>query len=126
MFVIFSGNYLFEYRHERIGFSRHHYASTLQKQLEACLQSLSFCDEFVVDSGSNDETIALAHRYNAKVIEQAWLGFGKQKQFAVKQAKHDWVLCIDSDERISAELRSSIEKVLQQPQATDLSHATQQ
>ena len=88
------------------------------KQLEACLQSLSFCDEIVVvDSGSTDETIALAHRYQAKVIEQAWLGFGKQKQLAVKQARHDWVLCIDSDERVSTELRNSIEKVLQQPQS---------
>ena len=42
------------------------------KQLEACLQSLSFCDEIVVvDSGSTDETIALADRYQAKVVEQA-------------------------------------------------------
>jgi len=88
------------------------------KQLEACLQSLSFCDEIVVvDSGSTDETIALADRYQAKVVKQAWLGFGKQKQFAVKQAKHDWVLCIDSDERVTTELRNSIENVLQQPQA---------
>lgn len=85
-------------------------------QLETCLQSLSFADEIiVVDSGSTDTTIELAQRFNAKVLHQPWLGFGKQKQFAVAQAQHDWVLCIDSDERISRQLQTSIELNLRQP-----------
>lgn len=89
-----------------------------EKQLEACLQSLSFCDDIlVVDSGSTDDTCKLAQRYQARVLNQSWLGFGKQKQFAVNQAKHDWVLCIDSDERISEKLRKSIVDVLQNPQS---------
>ena len=62
-------------------------------QLEACLQSARFADEIiVVDSGSTDGTQALAKRYGAKVIQQDWLGFGRQKQFAVEAASHDWVL----------------------------------
>lgn len=78
-------------------------------QLPACLAALSFCDEIVVvDSGSDDDTLAVARRHGARVIEQAWLGFGPQKQFAVEQAKHDWVLCIDADERVSEELRAAI------------------
>lgn len=87
-------------------------------QLEACLQSIRFVDEIVViDSGSNDNTVELAKRYNARVIHQDWLGFGKQKQFAVAQASHDWVLSIDSDERVSNKLQLSINQNLQQPTA---------
>ena len=74
-----------------------------------CLDSLSFADEIiVVDSGSTDDTIPIAQRANARVIQQAWLGFGRQKQFAIEQAKHDWVLCLDTDEVISETLSTSI------------------
>lgn len=85
-------------------------------QLEACLRSLLFCDEIViVDSGSSDDTLELAAKYGAKVVTCEWLGFGPQKQFAVMQAKNDWVLCIDADERVSAELQDSIAAALAQP-----------
>lgn len=85
-------------------------------QLEACLQSARFADEIiVVDSGSTDGTTALAERYGAKVIEQDWLGFGRQKQFAVDAASHDWVLCLDADERVSPALQASIENALKTP-----------
>lgn len=85
-------------------------------QLEACLQSVRFADEIVVvDSGSTDDTQALAERYGAKVIAQSWLGFGPQKQFAVEAARHDWVLCLDADERVSPALQTSIENALKTP-----------
>lgn len=85
-------------------------------QLEACLQSLQFCaDIVVVDSGSSDGTQDLARRYGARVIDCAWRGFGPQKQFAVEQAEHDWVLCVDADERISPELQRNIAAVLAAP-----------
>lgn len=85
-------------------------------QLEACLQSASFADDIVVvDSGSNDATAALAERYGARVVLQDWLGFGPQKQFAVGQARYDWVLCLDADERVTPELRASIESALVRP-----------
>src|SRR5574343_459791 len=84
--------------------------------LEACLQSARFADEIVVvDSGSTDGTQTLAERYGARVIAQPWLGFGPQKQFAVDAAQHDWVLCLDADERVSPELQAAIESTLQQP-----------
>ena len=77
--------------------------------LEDCLASLDFVDEIVlVDSGSRDGTLEIARRHGARVIEQAWLGFGPQKRFAVAQARHDWVLCLDADERVTPELRQSI------------------
>lgn len=86
-------------------------------QLADCLKSAAFADEIiVVDSGSTDATVEIARQYGAKIFQQPWLGFGRQKQFAVEQASHDWVLCLDADERVSEPLRRSIEAVLHEPQ----------
>ena len=85
-------------------------------QLPECLESLAFCDEIlVVDSGSQDGTVALAQARGARVIRAEWRGFGPQKRYAVEQAAHDWVLCVDADERASPELRSAIEAALASP-----------
>lgn len=85
-------------------------------QLEACLQSARFGDEIVVvDSGSSDGTQALAQRHGARVVHQDWLGFGPQKQFAVETASHEWVLCLDADERVTPELQAAIENALKDP-----------
>lgn len=85
-------------------------------RLAPCLQSVAFASEIVVvDSGSTDDTPALASQHGARVVHQPWLGYGAQKQFAVDQARHDWVLCLDADERVSDELRAAIQAVLAQP-----------
>jgi glycosyltransferase involved in cell wall biosynthesis len=79
-------------------------------RIEACLRSLSFCDELlVVDSHSTDATRELARSLGARVIERDWPGFRSQKQFAIESAAHDWVLCLDADERVTGELRQEIE-----------------
>lgn len=84
--------------------------------LAACLDALAFCAEIlVVDSGSQDATVEIARGHGARVIETHWRGFGPQKQFAVEQASHDWVLCIDADERVSERLRNSIAAALRAP-----------
>ncbi len=84
--------------------------------LDSCLESLAFADEIVVvDSASSDRTIDIAERYGARVVQKEWLGFGRQKQFAVEQARHDWVLCLDADERVSPELAQSISAAVVAP-----------
>lgn len=86
-------------------------------QLADCLASAAFAAEvIVVDSGSRDDTVEIARRAGARVIAQPWLGFGPQKNFAVAQAAHDWVLCLDADERVSPGLARSIRDAMQNPQ----------
>jgi glycosyltransferase involved in cell wall biosynthesis len=86
--------------------------------LGECLASVAFADEIVVvDSGSSDGTRALAKERGARVIEHEWLGFGPQKQLAVDAAAHDWVLCVDADERVSPALREAIRRELAAPRA---------
>jgi glycosyltransferase involved in cell wall biosynthesis len=87
-------------------------------QLADCLASVAFADEIVVvDSGSTDDTIELARHRGARVLQHEWLGFGPQKQFAVEAASHDWVLCVDADERVSPELREQIVSELKAPRS---------
>ncbi|MBV5265155.1 glycosyltransferase family 2 protein [Pinisolibacter aquiterrae] len=78
--------------------------------LPDCLASLAFCDEIVVvDSGSTDATVAIAEGAGARVSVTAdWPGFGPQKQRALDRATGDWVLSIDADERIPADLAAEI------------------
>jgi len=84
--------------------------------LAPCLESLRFADEIlIIDSASSDGTLEIAARHSARVASKEWLGFGRQKQFAVDQAKNDWVLCIDADERVSPELAASISRALAAP-----------
>lgn len=79
-------------------------------RIESCIDSLAFCDQIVlVDSGSEDGTPELAAARGAHVFHRRFEGYRAQKDFAVAQAAHDWVLCLDADERITPQLRASIE-----------------
>lgn len=75
-----------------------------------CLRSMDFCDEIVVvDSGSTDGTDRIARELGARVVHNApFPGHKEQKQIAVEQAKHDWVFCLDADERATPELAARI------------------
>ncbi len=79
------------------------------KNIARCVRSLAFCDEVVVvDSGSTDQTRAIAAELGARVVEQPWLGFGPQKRRGVELAAHDWILNLDADEWVSDELRDQL------------------
>ncbi|MEW6593514.1 MAG: glycosyltransferase family 2 protein [Thermodesulfobacteriota bacterium] len=87
-----------------------------EERLGDCLASVAFADEVVVvDAGSTDRTVAIAEAHGARVIRQEWLGFGRQKQFAIDQCRNRWVLVLDADERIPAATAREITTVLERP-----------
>jgi len=79
-------------------------------RLPAALESVSFCDEVVVvDAGSTDRTREIAEAAGARVLVSApWPGFVAQRNVAVDAARHDWVLALDADERVSPALGEEI------------------
>ncbi|EKK4042103.1 glycosyltransferase family 2 protein [Cronobacter sakazakii] len=85
--------------------------------LPDCLASVAWADEIVVlDSGSSDDTVAVATAAGAKVVtESDWQGYGIQRQRAQQYASGDYILMIDTDERVTPELAQAIRQVLKQP-----------
>jgi glycosyltransferase involved in cell wall biosynthesis len=81
-----------------------------EKNIDRCLQSVkNIADEIVViDSGSTDATRAICERHNVRFIVQPFLGYIGQKNFALGQVSHDYVLSLDADEALSPELEKSI------------------
>ena len=84
------------------------------QRIGECLASVSgLADEVVVlDSGSSDGTQDICAARGARVVDCEWLGFGPQKDLAVRTARNDWVLCLDADERVSVELASAVRSAL--------------
>jgi glycosyltransferase involved in cell wall biosynthesis len=81
--------------------------------ISAACESVSWANEIVVvDSGSTDATVEIARGCGARVVVREWPGFAAQKQFAADSATHDWIFSLDADERVSDELRQSIEDLL--------------
>ncbi|HET7099698.1 MAG TPA: glycosyltransferase family 2 protein [Terriglobia bacterium] len=75
------------------------------------IRSLDCADEIlVVDSSSTDETIRIAAELGARTITHPWEGFAAQKSFAVRAARHDWILSLDADEELNEEARAAIEE----------------
>ncbi len=85
-----------------------------EAHISEALDSASWAAErIVVDCGSTDRTVEIAKAKGARVIHNAWPGYGQQKNFAQAQATQPWVLNIDADERIGPELRAEIEQAIQ-------------
>ncbi len=83
-----------------------------EDRITECLASVAFCDEIVlVDSHSSDRTREIARAHGARVIERDWPGHVAQKEFTIRAASHDWVLCVDADERVTPALRAEIEEL---------------
>jgi glycosyltransferase involved in cell wall biosynthesis len=84
----------------------------------ACLDSIAFCDErIVVDCGSTDATVEIARQKGARVEFKEWRGYGPQKNYALSLASGTWVLSLDADEQVSAELAAAIKKAMTDPTA---------
>jgi glycosyltransferase involved in cell wall biosynthesis len=79
---------------------------------------VAWADEIlVVDSESTDDTVARAEARGARVIVRPWPGYSAQKNFAAEQARSDWILSIDADERVTPELGAEVRSVLAAPAA---------
>lgn len=82
------------------------------ENIRAACESAAWADEIlIVDSQSTDGTREIAAACGARVIVNPWPGFAAQKQFAADAANHDWIFSLDADERVSAELQTSIEQL---------------
>ena len=83
-----------------------------ESNIKAACESVAWADEvLVVDSNSTDATRDVAEACGARVITNAWPGFGLQKQFAVDQARHEWIFSLDADERVSDKLKNSVQRL---------------
>ena len=81
------------------------------RNIKDALESVrDFDDIVVVDAFSSDNTAEVCREYTERVYEQEWQGFAAQKQTAIDHAKNDWVLILDSDERVTQELKQEIMK----------------
>jgi glycosyltransferase involved in cell wall biosynthesis len=84
-----------------------------------CLASAGWADQvIVIDSGSTDGTVKVAESLGATVIEQPWLGFSGQREFALRlpQARHDWIYFVDADEWVSPQLAAEIADRMRAPE----------
>lgn len=91
-----------------------------EKRIQACLDTLQFADEVVVvDSGSHDRTPEIAKKSGARVFTRLLDNFAAQRNYAMNLTEGQWVLFIDADERVTLELRVSIEKTIRDPAAYD-------
>ena len=84
--------------------------------IEAVIASVDFADEIlVVDSYSTDGTYEKAQQLATKVIRRDYEYSASQKNWAIPQAQHEWILLVDADERVTPELKAEIQKILGNP-----------
>lgn len=89
-----------------------------ERWIRGALESVKWADEIIVlDSGSDDSTLAICREYTPHVFTEAWRGYVEQKNLATEKAAHDWILNIDADERVSRELAEEIQRILREPGA---------
>lgn len=75
-----------------------------------------FAEIVIVDSGSTDNTLEIAHRYTDKVYSHEWLGDGPQRQIAIGYCQQNWVLNLDADEMVTEDLKQEIIEAIKNPQ----------
>ncbi|RMG01573.1 MAG: glycosyltransferase family 2 protein [Nitrospirae bacterium] len=84
-----------------------------EHHIKDALDSVKQADEIIVlDSFSEDNTVAIAREYGCTVYQEEWKGFSGQKNSVIEKATSDWVFLLDADERISTELWDEIQKTI--------------
>lgn len=83
--------------------------------IEDCIKSASWADEVVVlDSGSSDDTVAIAKQSGARVIETNWPGYGPQQNRGIDATSNEWIYSLDADERITPALAEEIKRAIKE------------
>jgi len=92
-----------------------------EQHIERLLKSCSRFDEIIlVDSGSTDKTLKIAEKFPVKIFHQDWLGYAKQKQFALEKCSHEWVLNLDADEELNDAIVEEFARFIQSGEADAL------
>lgn len=90
-----------------------------EENIKDLCESISFCDEIVlVDSNSTDKSLEIARNYTDKIFQREFLGYKDKHEFADSKTTGDWILWIDADERVTPELRASIEALREKDEKT--------
>jgi len=96
-------------------------AKNEEEKISECLGSLSWANEvLVVDTGSKDKTVEIAKKEKAKVVSFTKGGFSDWRNKGAKEAKGDWLLYVDADERVTPLLRKEILEIIKSPADTAL------
>ncbi|HEV8200349.1 MAG TPA: glycosyltransferase family 2 protein [Candidatus Polarisedimenticolia bacterium] len=91
-----------------------------EETIEDCLASVAFADEvLVVDSFSTDRTVEIARARGARVVQREYGYSAQQKNWAIPQARHEWVLLVDADERVAPGLRQELQELLARGPSAD-------
>lgn len=96
-----------------------------EPNITRCLASVAWADQaVVVDCGSVDRTVPLARALGTEVVEQPWLGYSGQREFALRlpQVRHDWVYFVDADEWVSPQLAQEISAALECSSCAGFAH----
>lgn len=94
-------------------------AGEAEHEIRECLESVKWADEIIVVNSAVGRTAEIARQYTEKVLYRQWGGYGVQKQFALESATKEWVLSIDTDERVCTDLREEIQTILSNGSAYD-------
>ena len=91
-----------------------------EKYIEKCLESVLWADEIlVVDSFSSDKTVEIAKKYTDRILQHEYINSAEQKNWTIPQAKYDWVLILDCDERVTTQLQNEIRELLKKGPVKD-------
>jgi glycosyltransferase involved in cell wall biosynthesis len=92
----------------------------VEDRIEDCLTSVGWADEvLVVDSFSTDRTVHIAAGIADRVVQHEYVNYAAQHNWAIPQAKYEWVLIVDSDEQVTPELRQEVQSLLRRPPEKD-------
>ncbi len=84
-----------------------------ENNIRDCLESLKWADEIViVDSYSTDNTLKIAREFTNKILQHEYINSASQKNWAIPQLSNEWIMIVDSDERVTPELRDEILNIL--------------